>query len=142
MPKTYSYQKVIDDYTTHELIQPDYEQMAEGAARITELCTIDGWTHVAVPDGLALPKQPAQVQKTLRGIVLTSELKAEIKQASPHVKLLNRRMAADENIRYSKQDEATLGFMSELAASPVALDAYMAKCREWETVGKAESIEL
>ncbi len=137
MPKIYTYRKVIDDYTTHELVQPDYEQMAEGSARITELCTIDGVTYVSVPDSITLPEQSEQVQATLKEVTLAPELIDKIREASPHVKLMERRIAEDADIRLSRQDEMTLGFPSSLVVSPAALfTAYMDQCRAWDIEAK------
>ena len=75
MPKIYKYQKIVDDYTTHCLVEPDYN-LLETEDRITELCTIDGVTFVSVPDSITLPEQPEQI--TVEEVELTDELKAAI----------------------------------------------------------------
>lgn len=130
----YSYEKKQAQYTTYELLHPDYEQMPEDTARITELCTIDNITYVHISDGLILPTQPKQI--TLKQITMTPQLKARIRQASPHVKLMEKRMAKNEDVRLTKQDENTLGFLSEFMDSPVACTDYVAKRREWDKVEK------
>ena len=62
------YQKIIGDYTTYVLVEPDY---ADGDDRITELCTIGNDTYVYVPDAMVLPEQPFPVETTLEQVVLT-----------------------------------------------------------------------
>jgi len=130
----YSYKKKTDQFTTYELVQPDYAQLPKDMATITELCTIDGLTYVSIPDGMVLPGQPVQVQKTLKEITLTPELKAKIRQTSPHVKLLERRIAqnADENVRLSKQDELNMECLKNFLPSPSLGAAYIEECRKWE----------
>ena len=49
MAKIYKYQKITDQFTTHCLVEPDYN-LLETEDRITELCTIDGVTYVSVPE--------------------------------------------------------------------------------------------
>lgn len=130
----YSYEKKTDIWTTYELLQPDYEQMPEDSARITELCTIDGITYVYVPDSITLPKQPEQVQVTLTEVILDPSLITKIKKSSPHVKLMKKRKEQDENVRLTKQDELTLSFLLEFMEAPAECLAYIVKCREWEAV--------
>jgi len=127
----YSYEKKTDQYTTYELVQPDYEQMPE-QARITELCTIDGTTYVSVPENLELPVQPKQI--TLKSIIMTPQLKAKIRQVSPHVKLMESRMAKNENVRLTKQDELNMECLKDFLPSPVACAVYIGKCREWNAI--------
>jgi len=111
------------------VVQPDYEQMPEENGRITELCTIGGETYISVPDSIVLPEQPARVQQTLREVALTARLIETIAQASPHVRLMGKRIAENKAIRYSKQDEATLGFLSLFVASSPAFTAHVDQCR-------------
>ena len=82
MSKIMSYQKITDKFTTHTLREPDYEQL-ESEDRITELCTIDGITYVSVPDTVDLPKQPADIAKTLKKTIINDELKKKIMDQSP-----------------------------------------------------------
>lgn len=128
----YSYEKVTDQFTTWELQHPDYEQMPGDSARITELCTIDGVTYVHVPNGLILAIQLEQI--TLNLITITPQLEIEIKQTSSHVKLMEKRIMLDENVRLTKQDENTLSFLSEFTTSSVTCIAYIEKCREWDII--------
>ena len=47
------YQKISDEYTTHRL----RHNAGEDDPSPVELCEIDGWTYVALPDGIVLPEQ-------------------------------------------------------------------------------------
>jgi len=133
MTKIYKYQKIVDDYTTHCLVEPDYN-LLETEDRITELCTIDGVTYVSVPDSITLPAQPEQI--TVEEVVLTDELKAAIKAASPHVQLINDRVVSKIREVYSLNDEIKMIRLSPSAES-TAYNEYVEACREWGRVAKA-----
>jgi hypothetical protein len=81
---------------------PD-SQGANDELHCTELCTLDGVTYVAVPVGVTLPAQPAEI--TVEAVTLTPELKAAIKAASPHVALISERMIQKIRGAYSIDDE-------------------------------------
>lgn len=132
MAKIYKYQKVIDDYTTHSLIEPDYE---EDQQQITELCTLDGITYVSVPDTAELPSQPDIISETLTEVVLTEDLKAKIKSVSPHIRLINQRVVERIRERYSVNDELK---MHRIGPTQEFLD-YVEKCVAW---GRAEKAKL
>ena len=83
-------------------MEPDYK---EDDLRITELCTIGIYTFVHIPDGLVLPEQPFNLDVTMETLILTDELKAEIKAVSPHVKLINTRVVEKIRAKYSSNDE-------------------------------------
>ena len=133
MTKIYKYQKVQDAYTTHCLVEPDYN-LLETEDRITELCTIDGITYVSVPDSIILPAQPEQI--TVEEVVLTDELKAAIKSESPHVQLINERVVAKIREIYSLNDEIKMIRLSPSEES-AAYNEYVEACREWGRVAKA-----
>jgi hypothetical protein len=133
MPKIYKYQKIVDDYTTHCLVEPDYN-LLETEDRITELCTIDGVTFVSVPDSITLPEQPEQI--TVEEVELTDELKESIKSASPHVQLINDRVVSKIREVYSLNDEIKMIRLSPSEES-TAYDEYVEACREWGRVAKA-----
>ena len=133
MTKIYKYQKVQDAYTTHCLVEPDYN-LLETEDRITELCIIDGVTYVSVPDSIILPAQPEQI--TVEEVVLTDELKAAIKSASPHVQLINDRVVSKIREVYSLNDEIKMIRLSPSEES-TAYDEYVEACREWGRVAKA-----
>lgn len=93
--KVYRYQKKSDDYTT-------YRAQGEG---LTELCSLpDGYTYISGPD--ELPPQPEQI--AVEPVVLTNELKAQIKAASQHVQLISSRMQERIRAKYSAEDESYL----------------------------------
>ena len=133
MTKIYKYQKVQDAYTTHCLVEPDYN-LLEIEDRITELCTIDGVTFVSVPDSITLPEQPEQI--TVEEVVLTDELKAAIKSESPHVQLINERVVAKIREIYSLNDEIKMIRLSPSEES-AAYNEYVESCRDWGRVAKA-----
>ena len=133
MTKIYKYQKVQDAYTTHCLVEPDYN-LLETEDRITELCTIDGITYVSVPDSIILPVQPEQI--TVEEVELTDELKESIKSASPHVQLINDRVVSKIREVYSLNDEIKMIRLSPSEES-TAYNEYVEACREWGRVAKA-----
>jgi hypothetical protein len=133
MPIIYKYQKITDQFTTHCLVEPDYN-LLETEDRITELCTIDGVTYVSVPDSIILPAQPEQI--TVEEVVLTDELKAAIKSESPHVQLINERVVAKIREIYSLNDEIKMIRLSPSAES-TAYNEYVEACRDWGRVAKA-----
>jgi hypothetical protein len=133
MTKIYKYQKVQDAYTTHCLVEPDYN-LLETEDRITELCIIDGVTYVSVPDSIILPAQPEQI--TVEEVVLTDELNAAIKAASPHVQLVNERVVAKIREIYSLNDEIKMIRLSPSEES-AAYNEYVESCRDWGRVAKA-----
>ena len=133
MTKIYKYQKIVDDYTTHCLVEPDYN-LLEAEDRITELCTIDGITYVSVPDSITLPEQPEQI--TVEEVELTEELKESIKSASPHVQLINERVVAKIRERYSLNDEIKL-LRIGLSEESTAYNDYVEECRAWGRAAKA-----
>jgi len=99
------YQKVTNAFTTYRLHEPDVSQAVSAVAGVTELCTIDGWTYVFVPDDVVLPEQPAEIDDSIEAVTLTDELKEEIKAASPLVRLSYRRLQERIRSRYSIEDE-------------------------------------
>ena len=103
MTTIYSYIKHQTPHTIIQMALPD-NQGADDSLRCTELCTLDGITYVAVPDGLTLPVQPPEVDP--QPVVLTDDLKAQIKAASPHVQLIYERTEALIRSKYSVSDEA------------------------------------
>ena len=87
--KIFKYQKVTNKFTTYTIVEPDYQEEDD---RITELSVIDGITYISVPDTITLPKQPEIIKKTLEGVILSNELKEDIKSNSSHVQLINQRV--------------------------------------------------
>jgi hypothetical protein len=138
MAKIYKYKKITDQWTTHCLVEPDYN-LLETEEKITELCTIDGYTYVSVPDNISLPPQPKQI--TVEMVVLTPELSDAIKAASPHIMLINDRVVERIRKRYSVNDEIKmLRNMIRIGQNPEteAYNAWADECREMGQNGKAK----
>jgi hypothetical protein len=93
------YLKATDQWTTHTLATPP-------DSGCTELCTLDdGYTYVAVPDGVTLPEQPDEIAASVESVTITPELREAIKTASPHCRLISERMIDQIRARYSVDDE-------------------------------------
>lgn len=127
---------------------PD-SQGLDDALHCTELCELDGVTFVAVPAGVTLPDQPAEI--TLEAVTLTPELRDQIKAASVHCTLIAERMELRIRDRYSLSDEAYFARIGVGAAlgsytfgdgemeAMMAFGAHVESARQW---GRAERIKL
>ena len=133
MPKIYKYQKVTDQYTTHCLVAPDY---IDDTGRITEHCTVDGWTYVTVPDGVVLPEQPEIISATLTEINFEDEPEAKdiINEASPHIQLINDRVVEKIRLKYTINDEIKAIRTGETNE----YNDYVEACRAWGRTEKAK----
>ncbi len=153
MPSLYSYQKVTDSVTTHTLRLPQPEKQGEQVGQ--ELATLaDGRTVVVLFDGHKLPKeQPDEIKDSIEALpaVLPDELKNQIREASPHVQLINTRMQERIRAMYSQEDElkfSRIGTGQALGiykmtdaekAAMVAFGEHLEACRAW---AKAERSAL
>ena len=153
MAKLYKYQKITDKYTTHGLRLPAVAEDDPGSP-VIELCTIDGWTYVSVPDGVVLPEQSKEVAKTLQPVTLDAGTKAAIEAASPHCRLIRERTQEKIRAALTLDDELKL-IRDRIAAIELALakigtkvepdsvyavkDAIVRTARDW---GKAEKAKL
>ena len=142
------YQKVTDQYTTHALIEPDYQ---DEEPRVMELCTIGIDTYVHVPDGLVLPEQPFNVDVSLESVSLTSELKEEIKNESPHIRLSYSRLQDRIRSKYSIEDEqyltriaigALTGVYTMQEDEPGLIAEYQAWVEECREIARLERVAL
>lgn len=151
MPSLYAYRKHITDINTHELALPtgkDQERTGQ------ELATLpDGQTVVVIFDGFTLPEQQhATIAKSITKLdPLTDEMKTAIREASPHVRLINSQMQDRIRAKYSVEDEMkfsrigvgqALGQYKMSATEAAALQAfgvYLEECRQW---AKAERAKL
>jgi hypothetical protein len=138
MPTIIAYRKYIDPEITRELLLPTDDQLQPLG---TELATLaDGTTYVCLPDGAALPTtQPQEIAASIaQGVTLTAALIADIKAASPHVRLINQRVADQIAAEYSLAEEIKL-----LRTAPsIEFETYNAhaeSCRAW---GRAEKAKL
>jgi hypothetical protein len=135
MAKIIKYQKVTDQYTTHTLVQPDCEMGLND--RITELCNLGGQTYVSVPDSVILPDQPEIIAQSLSEVVVTDDLKQQIKKASVHVQLINQRVRNKIAEKYLIEDEIKfmrLGLMGETSD----YYQYVEECTGWGKIEKAK----
>ena len=137
MPSLSAYRKHIDAIYTHELRLPEG---TDGQPAGQELCTLaDGRTVVVLFDGYTLPaEQHATIASTIEVLTLTDALRAEIKAASPHVRLINQRVREAISSRYSLADEIKL-IRTAPSAEMDAYNAWAEKCRAW---GRAEKAKL
>jgi hypothetical protein len=109
---------------------------------------------VALFDGHELPKnQHATIRASIEVLPtpLPDELKIAIREASPHVRLINTRMQDRIRARYSAEDEMkfsrigtgqALGLYKMTDAEKLAIaefGAYLEECRQW---GKSERSKL
>ena len=129
------YQKIIDDYTTHALIEPDDQD----DQHITELCVIGNDTYVHVPEQMVLPEQSFDIDVTLESVILTDELRNEISVLSPHVRLINKRVVEKIRSRYSENDEMKrLRQLAQGVDCPEYIN-HIESCRAW---GKTEKEKI
>lgn len=96
MTTLYRYQPVI----TPGPGGTDYRPFAEGAI---ELCTLDGWRYVTIPENTQ-PDVPVQLT-TWMSVELTPELREAIKTNSPHCKLARDRFIETIRAKHSLDDE-------------------------------------
>jgi hypothetical protein len=153
MPSLIAYRKVTDAITTHTLRLPTPEKMGDAAGQ--EIATLeDGRTIVVLPDGATLPTdQPAEIKDSIEVLPtpLPDALKEQIREASPHVRLINTRMQDRIRARYSAEDEMkfsrigtgqALGMYKMSDAEKAAMadfGAYLEEQRQW---AKAERAKL
>ena len=84
-------------------------------------------TYLHIPDEVTLPTQPAQI--TVETVDLDDTLRSQIKQASPHIDLINRRVVEAIRERYSIEDEIKLIRLAPSDES-TAYNAYVESCRD------------
>ena len=129
-------------------MEPDYE---EDEQRITELCTIGEDTYVHVPDGCVLPEQPFNIDVGMESVILTDELKAEIRALSPHVQLSYARLQERIRSKYSMEDEqyytrisvgALAGTYEMQTDEPALIAEYQAWVEECREIARLERVAL
>lgn len=125
------YHKFIDAAHTVEIALPSD---TDGKRVGMELATIAGVTYVSLPDGSALPEQPAEI--AVEQVELTPELKASISEASPFVRMINQMVSEKIAERYSTGDEIKL-IRTSPSAEFEAYNAYAEDCRAWGREQKA-----
>lgn len=128
MPSIKRYQKVTDDFTTHEITPPPEPGF------VIEHATIEGWTYVAVEG--ELPEQSNAI--TVEDVELTDALRDALRAASPQIAAINRDVVSRIRQHYSVDDE-----IKALRLAPsdetAAWNDYVEECREW---GEGRKMEL
>lgn len=128
MPSIVRYQKHITRDITRELEKPE---------EATELCTLDGWTYVSLPDGSVLQsEQPPEIAATIVPVTLEPELRSAICDASPHVRLIRERVRNMIAEQYPLHEEVKL-LRTAPSAEFEAYNAHAESCREWGREQKA-----
>jgi len=112
----------------------------DSESRITELCTIGGDVYVCVPDGMELPEQPDVIRETLRSVDMTNatDLKQQLKRASPHAQRINQRVVDKIREKYSLDEELQMLRTGPTDESKAYFD-YCEACVAW---GRAEKTKL
>lgn len=137
------YRIVSDALTTHRLKEPNSPDAT--MPRCTELCTLDdGYTYVAVPEGVTLPAdQPPTVNASLETVTITDDLRGQILVASPHCQLIAERVIERIRERYPLDEELFLNriatgvanglyvYQDGEEAEVVAFGAWAEECRQW-----------
>lgn len=153
MPSLIAYRKVTDAITTHQLALP--ESAEQGVQAAQELATLaDGRTVVVIFEGHELPDgQPKPIESSIERLPLPlpDELREAIREASPHVRLINRRVQDRIRARYSIEDEmkfsrllhkAALGLQALTDADKAEVLSYDKHVEEARTWGKQERAKL
>ena len=145
MTTLYCYQPVVTTGPTGTVIR----HTSDEDNQISRVAELDGYTYIAVPDGVALPEQPSEI--TVEEVTLDDALRESIKAASRPCQLIAQRMQEQIRARYSLDDElylARIGIGSQrgtytLSAEEDALlddyQAYVEGVRDW---GRAERAKL
>lgn len=108
MPKIVEYKKQATQLNMFEL------RGVEG----TELCTLGDTTYFVIP-GTVLPTgQAVEIQSSIKATALTDQLNDQIRAASPHCKLIARRMR--EKLAEAGYSEADTEFYLHLSAAGTA----------------------
>ena len=94
----YKYKKIITEGPNGTTI---CVRLPEGEG--LELCEIEGYAYFHIPDGVALPEQHPDI--VLENVVLTDNLRSEIKKSSRACQLIDMRMQEMIRERYTAEDE-------------------------------------
>jgi len=145
------YRIVSDALTTYRLKEPNDPDAT--TPRCTELCTLDdGYTYVAVPDGVVLPEdQPESVSQSLETVTITDALRGQILAASPYCQLIAERVIERIRQKYPLDEELFLnriatgvanGLYAYQAGEEAEVIAFGAWAEEWRQWGRAQRTEL
>jgi hypothetical protein len=129
MPSIASYRKYTDSLISRTLRLPEDPETHRPLG--TELATLaDGTTYVSLPDGAVLPaEQPPEIAASIvHPVALTLQQVADIKAASPHVRLIDQRVREQIAAQYSTADEIKMLRLAPSAES-TAYNAFVESCR-------------
>ena len=116
MAKQYKFQKIINDYTTLSLVEPDYELLGL-TDRVRVVGELDGYTYIDVPDFVTLP----------------SDQPVELVAANYEEDKIDLQVVEKIRRRYSVNDEIKL-LRTAPSEEATAWNSYVEECRAW---GKA-----
>lgn len=152
MPTLYAYRKASDDVTTHTLRLPQPEPGQQAGQELATLA--DGRTVVTLFDGYTLPAdQPEQIKASIETLPspLPDVLKAEIREASPHARLIAQRLVERIQAKYTRDDETyftriacgqALGTYEMSASEVQKIAEYQATAEAARAWAKAERTKL
>lgn len=127
------YTPVTDEYTTYNLVEPDY--MMDASVRCTRLCVLDGEVYVHVPSTLTLPTQHEQI--TITEVTITEELKKRIKRNSHIIQYIDESVVGTIRENYSANDEWKLNRSERTSSEWIAYNDYCNTCVSGGAVKKA-----
>ena len=149
MTRLYRYQPVVTPGPNGTDPRPLGPDGFDAAETLTELCELDGWRYVAVPESVT-PSVPIELT-TWEQVTLTPELREAIKAASPHAQLIAQRVIERIRATYPLDEELYFARISVgalqnsytlLPGEAEALAQYQADveaAREW---GRAERAKI
>lgn len=126
-----------------------YYRNSDDDTKATELCEIDGWWFVSVPEGAVMPDQWPEIEWQLATV--TPERREQIKAQARPVQLISQRMIETIRAQYSIDDEMFFARIGVGAATgmyvPTAdemtemqtFGTFVEGVREW---GRAERAKL
>lgn len=94
----YKYKKITTEGPNGTTL---YANLPESDA--LELCEIDGYTYLYIPDNIVPPEQHPDI--VLENVALTDNLRSEIKKSSRACQLIDMRMQEMIRERYTAEDE-------------------------------------
>lgn len=144
----YRYQPAITPGPTGTDPRPQGPDGDDATTTLTELCELDGWRYVSVPDGIT-PTIPEAIT-TWQPASVTDDLREQIKAASPHTRLIAARVIEQIRAKYAIDDElyiarisggALRGTYTPSAEELSLIDTYQSDVeatREWGRSRRAE----
>jgi len=149
MTTIYRYQSVATTGPNGNDPRPQGPDGDDATTTLTELCELDGWRYVSVPEGIT-PTIPEAIT-TWEPVTLTDELREQIKSASPHTRLIAERVIQQIRAKYSVNDELFLarisvgalrGTYAPSADELAMIDAYQVDVETTRDWGRAQRAGL